>query len=403
MSYIKSGLFLFTILLGSFLGWRHYRDISVPSLPSLEVHGLQTGSGISKDTEIVIKAYDSSKIDNLQVVLDGEPLEKLVSVGKKSVHFPLSLKIKDLKNGPHTLTVEMVSINKETPKTSMAVNFHTDTSPLQATITKNGLDARVYQGHTLHIEFQTNKEIQLASVKALSESFPCYLQSNRGFIYECFIPIECEELPQEHPYTVEITDWAGNSMKLESKFEVMAFPFKKQILRVDKQKIEEENSLGRPEKELDDEIVAVNKKSPLKKLWHGRFIVPLELKDPTQITSDFGVIRATQERGLSQHKALDLIAAPKSVVWAPQEGIVVIKDRYAHSGNTIALDHGYGLISLFFHLDEFADLKVGDAVKKGKPIGTVGKTGYATGYHLHWEMRVNTVPVEPLEWTKPNF
>ncbi len=404
MAYIKSGIFLFSMVAASFFGWRYYSTASSLSVPTLEILGLESGDcGISKDREVVVKAYDKSKIDTLQIALDGEVLHSSGSVGKKSIEFPLTLVVKQLKNGPHELSAVMVSLDKEVPKTTIKRNFHCDTLPLQATLTKNGLDARVYQGHTLHVEFQANKEIKSALLKTLSESYPCYLQSNRGFVYECFVPIECEELPQEHPYTIEITDWAGNSIYLEGKFEVMPFPFKKQALRVDKKKIEEENSLGRPEKELEDEIVELTKKSPQKKLWHGRFIVPLELKDPTQITSDFGVIRATQERGLSQHKALDLIALPKSVVWATQDGIIVIKERYVHSGNTIAIDHGYGLMSLFFHLDEFADGKVGDPIKKGKPIGTVGKTGYATGYHLHWEMRVNTVPVEPLEWTKSSF
>jgi len=42
-------------------------------------------------------------------------------------------------------------------------------------------------------------------------------------------------------------------------------------------------------------------------------------------------------------------------------------------------------------------------LKKGKPIGTVGKTGYASGYHLHWEIRVDNVAVDPMQWTKHNF
>ncbi len=400
MSYIKTGIFVTVLLISSIAGWRYYASLSGNTPPSLEVVGLQSGTGISKDTEITIKGYDGSKVGTLEVLLDGEPLVKSLTVGKKSFSHPLTLAVKELGQGGHTLKADIMS---SATKTSVEVPFHVDTLPLQAALTKNESDGRIYQGRTLHVEFQANKELKEARLKTLSDSYPCYLQSNRGFTYECFVPIDCEEVPQEYPYTIEIIDWAGTPMHLEGKFTVVAFPFKKQALRVDKQKIQEENDLGRPEKELEDEISALTKKSPNKKLWHGQFIVPLELKDATQITSDFGVIRATQERGLSQHKALDLIALPKSVVWAPQDGIVVIKDRYAHSGNTVAIDHGHGLMSLFFHLDQIADINVGDTIKKGKPVGTVGKTGYATGYHLHWEMRVNTVPVDPLEWTKPNF
>ena len=115
------------------------------------------------------------------------------------------------------------------------------------------------------------------------------------------------------------------------------------------------------------------------------------------------MIRATQERGLRQHKALDVYTTPKSVVWATQDGVVALKGRYAHSGNTVVIDHGYGLLSLFFHLDTFAPIEVGEKIKKGNPMGTLGKTGYATGWHLHWEMRLNNVAIEPLEWTKQGF
>ena len=57
-----------------------------------------------------------------------------------------------------------------------------------------------------------------------------------------------------------------------------------------------------------------------------------------------------------------------------------------------------------YDLEEFTPgLEVGDFVKKGNPIGRVGKTGYASGYHLHWELRVNNIPVDPLQWTERTF
>ena len=91
---------------------------------------------------------------------------------------------------------------------------------------------------------------------------------------------------------------------------------------------------------------------------------------------------------------------PRSVVWAPQDGIVVMKDRFAPSGNTVIVDHGLGILSLFYHLEDFADIEVGQKILQGNPLGTIGKTGFATGYHLHWEMRINNTPVDPLQWIK---
>ena len=82
---------------------------------------------------------------------------------------------------------------------------------------------------------------------------------------------------------------------------------------------------------------------------------------------------------------------------------MIIKDRYVMSGNTIVLDHGCGIFTLYYHLEDFADIEIGDFVKKGNPMGRIGKTGYATGYHLHWELRVNNVSVDPFQWTEETF
>lgn len=137
--------------------------------------------------------------------------------------------------------------------------------------------------------------------------------------------------------------------------------------------------------------------SPNKKLWTGSFEVPTVIR---KITTPFGEIRITPEMGRYYHRAVDIANTPRSVVWASQKGKVIIKDRYVMSGNTIVLDHGLGVFTKYFHLDDFADIEVGDTLNKGEPVGKVGMTGYANGYHLHWELSVNGVSVDPLEWTK---
>ncbi len=403
MNYLKAGAALIVLGIGSYVGWNYYLYSTNETPPTIEVVGLNPDGGAAGDVKVTIKGSDSYKIDTFKVDLDGEPLIKETSVGKSSFEYPFTLSTSSLEQGSHVLRVRISNSAARKQTSEEDIFFYVDNLPLHAAITKNETDARVYQGRTLHVEFQANKALKDATLKTLSESYPCFLQSNRGYIYECFVPIECEEIAQEYPYVIEVSDYAGDTLNLDGKFKVVEFPFKKQTIRVDKDKLAEEAELGLPEQQLEDDIVRITKASPKEKLWHGKFIIPLELKEKQQITSDFGVIRATQERGLKQHKALDIIAPPKSVVWATQDGIVALKERYAHSGNTVAIDHGHGIISLFFHLDDFANISVGDKIKKGNPVGTLGKTGYATGYHLHWELRVNTVPVEPSEWTKPNF
>jgi len=76
-----------------------------------------------------------------------------------------------------------------------------------------------------------------------------------------------------------------------------------------------------------------------------------------------------------------------------------------YSGNTVVLDHGFGVFTYYFHLDpkDFMTVSVGDFVKKGQMIGRIGNTGYSAGYHLHWGLSVNNELVDPIEWTTKKF
>jgi murein DD-endopeptidase MepM/ murein hydrolase activator NlpD len=304
---------------------------------------------------------------------------------------------KTLQNGKHVLKIDFADNMYNKNQTIVEREFYVDNQPLQAVLVKTGAAYKVFQGRTLHVQFQANKEIKKAFVKTLSRTYECFPEAKNSYIYECFIPIECEEQPNEYLFTVEVEDKVGNVLRLDNKFQVVVFPFKKEILTVTEEKVKQEKSLGKDGKDLEIEIENLISQSPREKLWRGSFCTPIEIE---RITCEYGTIRTTQHKGRYAHKAIDVINTPRSVIWAPQDGIVVLMDRFAPSGNTVILDHGLGIFSLFYHLDNFADISLGQKVLQGNPIGTIGKTGFATGYHLHWEMRINNIPVDPLQWTK---
>ncbi len=403
LSYIKFLSFALVALIASYIGWTTYQYYTIQSTPTIDVVGLIPEGTYAGYLSFSVKAHDDYKVGTLTIRFDDKSVVKGAKIGKKSVDYPVKIDTQDLGDGPHTLFIEAENAAYNKKSTTQTVPLYVDNSPLHASLTKNETDARISQGRTLHVKFETNKEIKEATLKTLSKTYPCFAESQRGHIYECYVPIDCEEVPNEYPYTVDVIDKVGNTLVLNGKFHVVSFPFKKQTVRLNQEKMKAENEAGLPEKQLEAEIEELTKKSPRQKLWSGGFITPVEITDAKQITSEFGAIRAMQERGLKQHKAVDIFATPKTVVWAPADGIVVLKNRYAHSGNTVIIDHGYGILSLFFHLDTFGPIEVGEKIKKGNPIGTLGKTGYATGYHLHWELRVGNTCVEPLEWTKPGF
>jgi murein DD-endopeptidase MepM/ murein hydrolase activator NlpD len=394
--------FLIIILLAvtTFAGWKSYHYLFDKHSPQVSLAGIESNAFYSDDIHCVLNAQDTYKIADISVWLDGKLLINKFKINASSCEHPFFISTRTLTNGVHTLKAEVINGTYNQSKTVQEVTFCVDNTPLQAALIRPENDYKVLQGRTLHIQFQINKEIKSAKVHALSNSYPAFQEAKNSPIYECFIPIACEEIPNEYLLTVDINDHVGNTLALEAKFQIVAFQFKKQNLQIDPAKVQEEKEAGIAAVQLEADIEKLITQSPQQKLWQGIFYPPIDIK---AVSTEYGTIRTTQERGRYAHKAVDVLNTPKSVVWATQDGIIILKDRYGHSGNTVVIDHGYGILSLFYHLDSFAEIKVGDKIKRGNPIGTLGKTGYASGYHLHWEMRINNIPVDPMQWIKPNF
>lgn len=100
--------------------------------------------------------------------------------------------------------------------------------------------------------------------------------------------------------------------------------------------------------------------------------------------------------GADFHGGLDISADAGTPVYATADGTVTIARREGAYGNLITIDHGYGLETRYGHLSKY-DVKAGAKVKRGQIVGRVGSTGRATGPHLHYEVRVNGRPLNPLQ------
>lgn len=384
-------------LILSFIGWKGYTYLFDTRSPQLIFSGLSNNSFYNGD---IVCSISSNKSGEISIFLDDQPLTRAYEGIKYNREYPFTIPTQTLSNGKHILRAEFTDSSYHKNKAMQSCTFFVDNLPLQAALVQSESDFKVLQGRTLHIQFQANKEIATAHACVFANKYTCFPESKNSLIYECFVPISCEESPNEYLFSVEIADKVGNTIILDNKFQVVLYPFKKETLHVSAEKLKEEKEKGDDQQILEAALAKLAADSPHEKLWHGAFCMPI---DNARVTCEYGTVRTTQERGRYMHRALDLINTPCSVVWATQDGTVVHMGRYVNSGNTVIVDHGCGILSLFFHLDKFADIKVGQHIAKGNPVGTVGKTGYATGYHLHWEMRVNNIPVDPMQWLKQNF
>jgi murein DD-endopeptidase MepM/ murein hydrolase activator NlpD len=128
------------------------------------------------------------------------------------------------------------------------------------------------------------------------------------------------------------------------------------------------------------------------KLWQGAFRIPL---DGVTTGGNFGRRRVLNGQPGSPHTGVDFPAPTGTPVHAAQNGRVVLAQELYFSGNTVVVDHGLGVYTLYGHFSEIA-VKAGDEVTKGDLLGKVGATGRVTGPHLHWGLTVDKARVNAL-------
>jgi murein DD-endopeptidase MepM/ murein hydrolase activator NlpD len=134
------------------------------------------------------------------------------------------------------------------------------------------------------------------------------------------------------------------------------------------------------------------------KYWGGNFIVPVS----GVVTSGFGHFRYYYGGQSSTHRGIDIANTVGTGAHAPNAGKIVFAGHTPDRGNNIVIDHGLGVYTCFFHLAEIY-VVVGDMVKTGDVLASLGNTGLSSGPHLHWEMVVNGRRVNPLDWTKATY
>jgi murein DD-endopeptidase MepM/ murein hydrolase activator NlpD len=134
-----------------------------------------------------------------------------------------------------------------------------------------------------------------------------------------------------------------------------------------------------------------------KPLWEGAFVQPRNTKVFANFAETRIYVYQGREIDTQVHYGFDLASTKQSPVPSANKGTVVLAGPLSIYGNTVIVDHGLGLQTLYGHLSSF-DVKVGDTVDTGQPLGRSGMTGLAIGDHIHYEVLVSGVSVTPVEW-----
>jgi murein DD-endopeptidase MepM/ murein hydrolase activator NlpD len=125
--------------------------------------------------------------------------------------------------------------------------------------------------------------------------------------------------------------------------------------------------------------------------WADAFILPVDGKP----TSNFGTRSYYNGQRRSPHAGVDFVGKPGTPIRAANRGEIVVAAPMYFTGNTVVVDYGERLFSIFAHLSEI-HVKTGDTVEPATVVGLVGATGRVTGPHLHWSVRLNGARVDPL-------
>lgn len=252
--------------------------------------------------------------------------------------------------------------------------------------------AEVEQGHTLWIDVQANRPITVTGdldgspLHFVSEEARAWAVTGVPVLYELGV----------HPIQLAIQDSLGTSVSTTISVTVTSGGFSSEVIDIppDRQDLLDPAVSSEDARRLEAAFAAAT----TQKLWQGMFQQPYL----GPISSAFGTWRTYNDGHHSYHSGIDLAGVEGAPVVAANSGRVVLTAALKVHGNTIVVNHGLGVYTAYYHLSQIL-VSEGQEVKQGEQIGLVGNTGLSTGAHLHWDLRIDNVPVDPMEWTYRTF
>jgi murein DD-endopeptidase MepM/ murein hydrolase activator NlpD len=257
--------------------------------------------------------------------------------------------------------------------------------PPALTITRH---ARSLQpGEVVRLTITGPAALDAVRVRLFDREWPTYSVDSRR--WTALIGIDLDVASGTYVAEVEATAGSGSESATYS-LRVLPKTFRTRTLTVNAAFVDPpESELARIAEE-SRELEAIYAQSTPKR-WAGAFVRPV----PQAANSAFGTRSVFNGEPRSPHAGADFRSPAGTPVKAPAGGRVALARNLYFSGNTVIIDHGLGLLSMFAHLSTI-DVQIGDDVRAGLIVGRVGATGRVTGPHLHWSVRLGGARVDPL-------
>jgi len=257
-------------------------------------------------------------------------------------------------------------------------------------------DLPIKQGGTGVIKVQTVPGVTLGG---LLVDHPLHFFTDENGVQVALQGVHALLEPGVYPLRLDATLPDGSTQSYEQMILIISGNYPDDpLLYVDPATIDPAST----EPELLDLVNLTTPSTPIK-FWSGDFISPaIAYADSTYFTSRYGNRRTYIGQGTELqvpgfHTGLDFGGGDGLAISSPAAGQVVFAGPWTVRGNATVIDHGWGVYSGFWHQSAI-QVQVGDMVEKNQVIGLVGGTGRVTGAHLHWELWVNGIQVDPLDW-----
>lgn len=216
-----------------------------------------------------------------------------------------------------------------------------------------------------------------------------FFKTGREGEFGALVGVDMADIPDTADLKAEVTYPDGVRKRV---FRVVVAPedFREQRMTLPKDQVDPDAAALKRINLEKEKVKAVFAGFTPERLWSAGFLVPVE----GTVTGAFGGKRILNGQPRNQHNGEDIAASLGTPVKATNDGVVRMVDEHFFSGKGVILDHGLGLFTMYFHLDSTV-AKEGERVRRGDVIGTVGKSGRATGPHLHWGAWLNGSRVNP--------
>jgi murein DD-endopeptidase MepM/ murein hydrolase activator NlpD len=246
----------------------------------------------------------------------------------------------------------------------------------------------IQPGEVVVLTVTSTAPVTALRVRAFDRAIEAFRVDDR--VWRALIGIDLDVKPGPHVVTIDAgTPEGAASASHTLNVRTKAFPTRQ--LRVAEQFV---NPPPTVLKRIESEAARLNRiwsASAPARLWDVPFVAPV----PQAANSAFGSRSVFNGQPRSPHGGADFPSPARTPVKAPSAGRVVLAGDLYYTGNTVVIDHGLGLVSLFAHLSRI-DVKEEEMVATGAVVGLVGATGRVTGPHLHWTVRAGGARVDPL-------